>query len=114
MGAVGADRELELEEELIGGDVLAVARVAVLAPDLAELARPVGEEQGSALVHERGIVRALRTVESDAREPALRELVLPGDVRAEGAGPGAAPQVAPAPHPPGAGDQPPVDRPAER
>src|SRR5688500_5527784 len=57
VGAVGADGEQELEEQLVGLDALAVAGVAVLAADLAELARPPGQQQRGALVHERGIVR---------------------------------------------------------
>src|SRR5262249_13264899 len=42
VGAVGADGELELEQELVGLDPFGVGRVPVLAADLAELARPVG------------------------------------------------------------------------
>src|SRR6266851_4301664 len=55
MGAVGADGELQLEKELVGLDALAIGGVAVLAADLTELARPVGEDGGSALVLERSV-----------------------------------------------------------
>src|SRR5262245_42798349 len=86
MGAVGADGELELEEELVGLDALAVARVAVLAADLAELARPVREESGDTFVDQGRILGALRMVEAQPREPALSELVLQRPVDAEGVG----------------------------
>src|SRR5258708_37821445 len=36
--SVGADGELELEQELVGGQVLAILRAPELAADLAELA----------------------------------------------------------------------------
>src|SRR5262245_14400727 len=53
--AVRADREQELEQDLVGVDALGVGRAAELAADLAELARPVGQERRSALVALRGI-----------------------------------------------------------
>src|SRR6266481_1574300 len=110
MGAVGADGELELEEELVGLDALSVIRMPVLAAHLAELAGPVGEDERGALVGERGIVGALRTVEAQRREPALRELVLQGGVSPEGMGLGRVLQVAAAPDQLGAPEEPVIDR----
>ena len=47
MGAVRADRELELEQELVRRLAFGVVRAPVLAADLAELARPVGQRAAS-------------------------------------------------------------------
>src|SRR5512138_853837 len=43
--AVRPHRKDELEQELVGGSAFPVVRPAKLAADLAELARPVGQEQ---------------------------------------------------------------------
>ena len=53
MRAVRADRELKLEQELVGALAFRVSRVAILSTDLAELARPVGEHQRPAGVAQR-------------------------------------------------------------
>src|SRR5262245_66518481 len=84
MGAMGADREKELEQELVGGRQVALVRATVLAADLAELAGPPGEQQGGALVLEARILRALGPVVARAGEPAARELVLRRAEPAEG------------------------------
>ena len=83
MRPVGADGELHLEEELVRGDVLGIARAAVLPAKLAELARPERQEKRSAFVGERRIERALRIIEPGASEPAAGELVFPADVPSE-------------------------------
>src|SRR5258708_15629844 len=105
MGAVGADGDLQLEKELVGLDALAIGGVAVLAADLTELARPVGEDGGSALVHERRIVGPLGVVEAHAREPAARKLVLERSVETEGPRLRAGGEVAAAPDELGAREQ---------
>src|SRR5579864_8383702 len=76
MGAVGADRELELEERLVGGDASGIAAAAELAPELGELARPERQEDRLAAVVLRLIVRVRGPLGAGAREPALGELVL--------------------------------------
>ena len=45
MRSVGADGELELEQKLVRGPVVAITGAAELAADLAEFARPVGEDK---------------------------------------------------------------------
>src|SRR5512132_833078 len=130
MGAVGADREEKLEEGLVGGDARGVRGAAELAARLAELARPVREDEGSALVDERGIGGALGAVDAHAPEPPARELVVERRVASEGAGRrrrrvragavaesirrGAGPEVSMAPHELGPRRQPPVDRAPQR
>src|SRR2546427_608934 len=47
---VRTDGELELEQQLVGGHPLGVARPPVLPADLAELARPVGQDERAAAV----------------------------------------------------------------
>src|SRR4051812_24554372 len=84
VGAVRADRELELEEQLVGRRAVAVCRAPVLTSQLAELARPVRHEQRLAGVGHGRVVGPIRAIETDAREPAPRELIIPGHVVAEG------------------------------
>src|SRR5713226_2183187 len=43
--SMGADGKLELEQELVGSQVLAILRAPELAADLAELAGPIGNHQ---------------------------------------------------------------------
>src|SRR5262245_7244415 len=84
MGAVGADGKEELEEQIVGVVALAEARVPVLGADLAELARPEGQDEGCALVDEERVRRALGVIVAEPAEPASRELVLAEGVHAEG------------------------------
>src|SRR4051794_36940706 len=74
VGAVRPDREQELEQELVGIDALGVARMPVLAAHLAELARPVCQQERPALVTQGGILGAVGPVVAAAGEPAAREL----------------------------------------
>src|SRR6266545_1514350 len=84
MGAVGADRELELQEELVGG-LVGQAEVAApqLTPQLRELARPEGQDAGDAGVSLRVVIGVLGGLETGAREPAPGELVVAGGVPAD-------------------------------
>src|SRR5512146_1992927 len=84
MGAVGADRVDELEQQLVGGLVLPEARVAVLGSDLAELARPVREDERAAPVAQARVLGPLGVVVAQAGEPAPPELVLQVTVAADG------------------------------
>src|SRR5690348_16465499 len=100
MRSVGAHGELELEEQLVGCKTVTVASAAELSANLAELARPVGKDQRpSSILDERGnrevahrrgerirrLARAaLRAVETAAQEPPAGELVIAGNIVAEG------------------------------
>src|SRR5579871_2594129 len=101
VGPVGAHREHELENQFVSEESFAILRAAKLAPDLTELAGPVGEDERSAgVLQERGesdgriaqgsgvgiggqAVAALGTVETAAQEPAAAKLVIAGNVEAE-------------------------------
>src|SRR4051812_2488002 len=83
MRAVRADREIELEQQLVGDDAFRVVGASHLTADLAELTRPVREKQGPAVVVQRAIRHAPGMVEARARIPAPRELILAKAVVAE-------------------------------
>src|ERR1051326_3299955 len=101
MRSVSAHRKLELDEQFVGGETVAVAGTAELSADLAELARPVGEQKrapsildergkrpvaGGHSVRDRGLTgAALGAVETAAEEPAACELIIGGGIVAEGA-----------------------------
>src|SRR4029079_5774095 len=84
VGAVGADREQELEKDLVGLDPLSVGGVAVLGADLAELARPISHQERTRLVDESGVVGPIRTIPARACEPPSGELVVEGEISPEG------------------------------
>src|SRR6185436_6270289 len=84
VGAVGADREQELEKDLVGLDPLSVGGMTVLGADLAELARPIRHQERTRLVDESGVVGSIRTIPARTREPTTGELVVEGDVGPEG------------------------------
>src|SRR5260221_5356441 len=113
VGAVRADGEEELEQELVGGAPFPETGVAVLGADLAELARPIGEDEGAALVGEGGVLRAVREVVARAREPPPPELVFEIAIAAEGIG-GLHEVLPPAPGELGAREEMRVDGPPER
>src|SRR5204862_6660342 len=81
--AVRADREQELEQELVGGHPFGVLSAAILAADLTELAGPVGQERRPAGVPERRIDTPLRPVIAAAGEPPPGELVFATRIHAE-------------------------------
>src|SRR6185503_17769802 len=78
MGAVGADGELDLEEDLVGGLPVRVAPAPRLRTELGELAGPEGDEGGDSAVLQGRVVRVIRALVPGAGEPALEELVLRG------------------------------------
>src|SRR5215831_5788272 len=52
--SVGAQGELELEKQFVGGEAIAVVGSAKLAANLAELARPIGQDdRASSILDER-------------------------------------------------------------
>src|ERR1019366_4460497 len=89
MRTVRADGELELKQELVrtrherraGG----VVGPAILRTHLAELARPVRDDERPARVHQRCIVGVRRPVETNAGEPAPSNLIVAGDIYARAA-----------------------------
>src|SRR6476619_2481268 len=87
MCAVGADGELQLQQQLVGVDGIAVeqlvAPVAQLAAELRELAGPESEHGGLAAVGEVVEVGVVGDLVAAAGEPALGELPLAGDEPAE-------------------------------
>src|SRR4029453_4135489 len=84
MGAVGADREQELEQELVARLVdVAERRTAVLGTHHAELAGAIAEDERPARVADGRVVRALGVVVAQARGPTPRELVLEVAVAAD-------------------------------
>src|SRR5215216_5417508 len=83
MRAMRANRELELKQELVRQILGRVLRSSILTPDLAELARAVGEKQRLAGVTERCLVGTLRPVVACARKPATGELIVAGEVIAK-------------------------------
>src|SRR6188474_2554086 len=83
VGAVCADREQELEQELVGDNAFRVRGAPVLTAHLAELAGPVGHDERRSVIVESRIGGALGPVPSDVGEPSPRELVLPARVVAE-------------------------------
>src|SRR5256885_15322390 len=87
MGAVGADRELQLEKEL-GRRVVrqVVVSAPQLGPELRELAGPERQEAGDPAVFQAGVVGMLGLLVAGADEPALGELIVAGDESAPGRG----------------------------
>src|SRR5689334_973420 len=83
MRPMGADCEVELEQELVRRDVFGVAGAAILSAHLTELTRPEREEDGAAVVGERSIEGASGMIEAGAGIPALRELILAEAIGAE-------------------------------
>src|SRR4029453_3493217 len=85
MGAVGADREQELEQELVARLVdVAERRTPVLGTHHAELAGAIAEDERPARVADGSVVRALGVVVAHAGGPAPAELVLEVAVAADG------------------------------
>src|SRR4029077_10294211 len=81
--AMRANREEELKQGLVGSHPFRVVGVPVLATNLAELARPVGQDQRRPLDNEARAVRAIRVVVSDAAKPASSKLIVTADVHPE-------------------------------
>ena len=83
MGAVSADGEDELEQELVGFRPLTKSRMAILTANEGELAGGIGQEQGRALVVHRGVDRPFGGIEAGSRRPAPPELILEIAIGAE-------------------------------
>ena len=66
---MGPHREHELEQELVCSQMLGVAGAPQLPADLAEFARPVGQDQRAASILQGGVVIPLGLVESRAEKP---------------------------------------------
>src|SRR6266849_7304052 len=74
MGAVGADRELELKKQLVGRLSVGVLAASKFTPELGELAWPEGEKDRLASVCLRGVDGVPGRLDPCPCEPALREL----------------------------------------
>src|SRR5260370_36048125 len=73
MGAVRPEYKHELEAQLVGVSSLGVTRKAVRPTDLAEFARPVGEQRRQAGVGQIGLLGAPGATKPPAHGPAARE-----------------------------------------
>src|SRR5437660_94681 len=113
MGAVRPDGKLELEQELVRVDALRVVGAPVLPANLAELARPVREDQRPARIEQRRVGGAVAAVVPGTHEPAPPELIIAGDVHA-GAALQAVLLIAAAPYPLRPADEGVVDRSLQR
>src|SRR5262244_4005742 len=76
MRSMRTDGKLNLKQELIRQRSDRPVGVSVLAPHLAELARPVRQDRRPPAVAQLRVGRTIRSVEPDAGEPAPRELIL--------------------------------------
>src|SRR5437667_9330409 len=85
MCSVRPDRELELEQKLVGLWSVGIHGSPVLAADLAELARPVRQHERLPRVEESGVVGPVRSIVSKSGEPAPRELIVSRHVVAHAA-----------------------------
>src|SRR5947199_9376302 len=63
--------------------VFRVACESVLAPELCELAGPIGQHQGAAFVGQGGIGGAVGIIKASTKEPAAGELVIRRSIEAE-------------------------------
>src|SRR6185295_16109267 len=113
MRPVRADRELELEQQLVGRLSERIVRAAILRADLAELARPVGHDERAAGIGERRVGRAIGPIVARAGEPAATDLVVSRNIVA-GRMLQPARLIAAAPYPLGPPDEGVVDRTLER
>src|SRR5262245_14152738 len=84
MRTMGSDRELKLKKKFIRDIADGVIRPPVLAPDLAELTRPVGHHQRLAGITKRLVVGMRRPVVASTRKPSTSELIVARHVVAEG------------------------------
>ncbi len=79
MGAVGADRKLELEERFVRGDAAGIPAAPQLPADLGKLARPERQDHRLPGVALGSVVGVVGGLDPRAGEPALGELVLAGE-----------------------------------
>src|SRR5215510_3762958 len=85
MRAVRAHYEQELEEQFIRIAALAVTAEAVLGANLAELARPVGQDSRKAGIGQPRISGAATAVKASAHGPTAVHTIVDGGIQAEGA-----------------------------
>src|SRR5262245_16192923 len=83
MRPVRADTELKLEQQLVRITKALIAAMAILRPNLAELARPVGDENRLLCVRVLRADQPVCPVDSYSAEPAPRELVFGRSVKTE-------------------------------
>ena len=84
MRAVRAQYEQELEEKLIRIAAFGVTGEAVLAANLAELARPVGQDSRKAGIGQPGISGATTAVKAATHGPAAIHPIINGGIQTEG------------------------------
>src|SRR5271165_3489253 len=82
---VCAQRKHDLHQKLMRIQITRVAGEAVLSADLGELAGPVGQHRGAALVFQVGELTASRAIEPSTHKPAAAHLIVAGGVEAKGA-----------------------------
>src|SRR5437588_4916079 len=80
MRAVRANRKLELEQELVCDRTIAVHRTAILASDLAELARPIRQNERLAAVEHGSVRCSIGSIVARSGKPSPRELIIARDV----------------------------------
>src|SRR5262249_30057758 len=85
MRAVRAHYEQELEEQFIRIAALAVTAEAVLGANLAELARPVGQDSRKAGIGQPRISGVATAVKAATHSPAAVQTIVDGGIQAEGA-----------------------------
>src|SRR4026208_2043400 len=77
------NRKQELKQRFVRRDTFRVIRSTILSADLAELARPVGQDHRRPFVDQAGISRALGVVESNTTEPAPGKLIVATRIHAK-------------------------------
>src|SRR5260370_20225479 len=83
MRSMGAQRKHHLQQQFVRIDVTCIARKAVLAAYLAELARPVSQDCGRSGVGQVGKLRAAGTIKASTHKPAAAQLVIARCIEAE-------------------------------
>src|SRR5450756_1839433 len=84
MGAVGANRKLQLKKRFVGGHAARIAAAPDLPAHLGELARPEGQGQRLAAVAQPLVVRAVGELVARAGKQPTGELVIAARVEAPG------------------------------
>ncbi len=84
MRAVRTDGKLDLKQQLVGRRRIGVVGSPVLAPDLAELARPERQRQRTTLIAKIGSVRPVRAIDARAGVPPPRKLIIARHVEPRG------------------------------
>src|SRR5947209_19922952 len=85
MRPVRTDGKLELEQQLVRRRSERIVGASELRANLAELARPVGDDERSAGVRQRCVVGAVAAVVARAGEPSPPDLIVAGYIEARAA-----------------------------